>query len=512
MSEHGEHLAALIMTVLAVVFAFAAVYGWSGVPQHPTASRVLKWIVFCGAAVWGIYSAIVFWRNKGTASWTNLNWQDVVVIQAYALASWRWLAIIALALFAFLIGRSTRNSADTETEAQVLQKPDLEKSLSDNLRGCQDEWLHEKLKIDKATIRDLVWVASIFYRRDFDKSQPRIDFVFNIFNNSLLDLVISMDGGYILFSDENEQFYFDPKFIAQNPALCRSRDATNFVIRQAITGDEITKHFKDTDNTRISFGNLRVSFRGTERFPEITPTLLDVNHYLFTGQGAWHNPNRPKFLSEQESALPVEKANLVFKGIGRLHAYSLYGYPLEEGHASESDSNSAYQVIALTVQVENEFTNAFKPIPIRDVTAQIFYYPKNSDSFQLNRGSWLGSGNRTSFEVNDLHHLVIATVMGEGDDRFVYALNREYRDDQGFDKVGVVLSEDVYDVRVRVISETEGLLHFEKKLVLEVGEVPTFRISLRPAEEADSNENDASNGVTDSEVKINAASINHSEP
>jgi len=183
-----------------------------------------------------------------------------------------------------------------------------EVTVADSPRGCQDEWLHEKLKTDKATIWGLVWVASIYYRRDFDKGQPCIDFVFNIFNMSLIDVVISMDGGYVLFGDDNEQFYLEPKFISQNPARCRTRDSTNFVIRQAVTRDEITNHFKEADNTRISFGNLRVTFRGTQQFPEITPTNLDVNHYLFTREGAWHNPNRPKFLSQQECKLPHVQA------------------------------------------------------------------------------------------------------------------------------------------------------------------------------------------------------------
>jgi hypothetical protein len=428
MSEHGEHLAALIMTALAVLFAFAAVYGWSGVPQHPTASRVLKWIVFMGAAVWGTYSAIVIWRNKGTNPWTNLNWQDIVVIQAYALASWRWFAIIVIALFAFLIGRSTRNPIETETEA--LQKPDLEKSLSDDLRGCQDEWLHEKLKTDKATIWDLVWVASIFYRRDFEKSQPVIDFVFNIFNMSLLDVEISMDGGYVLFSDDNEQFHFDPKFLAQNPARCRSRDSSNFVIRQAVTRDEITKHFKDEDNTRISFGNLRVTFRGTEQFPEVTPTNLDVNHYLFTGQGAWHNPNRPKFLSEQESGLQhiqvaasqlssslppveIERANLVFLRVDyELVYYNEISRELTRWDNRPRSATWRMQHPAFSILVayyRNQPQEGSQPISIKDLSVELEYNDDADKPFVVPRGLWFPQ-NRSTVDIayNDTAGFILA--------------------------------------------------------------------------------------------------------
>ncbi|HEU4714101.1 MAG TPA: hypothetical protein VFS76_21215 [Pyrinomonadaceae bacterium] len=224
--------------------------------------------------------------------------------------------VVVVALLGYVVGRirdrkrsaipdESDGSTSNTKSAQDLPKPDLEPSSAN---GCKDEWLHEKLKTDKATIWDLVWVASIFYRTEFDKSQPYIDFVFKVFNMSLIDVVISMDGGYILFSDDNERFFFDPKPGGPNPARCYSRDSINFVIRQAVTADQINNHFKSTDNTRISFGNLSVNFRGTEQFPEITSTHLDVNHYLFTADGVWENPNRPKFLSDQECKLPHVQA------------------------------------------------------------------------------------------------------------------------------------------------------------------------------------------------------------
>jgi len=383
---------------------------------------------------------------------------------------------------------------------------------------CPDKRLHALAEKDKAGISRLVRFPGIIYQPYFDKAY--IDFGFSVFNNSLFDVVIENSvSGEIHYGEDNEAFDYPPKFFSKEPIVCQSRDGAYFVIRQPVRAEEIPR-FPDVGNVLVWFHDLEIHFRGTEPFPEIGRTRINTAHYLGTQKRIWRDWNNLDFIfgyTEEQWALlssgesqalatlaadtprEIEKANLVFKGIGRLHAYSLHGYPLEEGHSPDPNSNSAYQVIALTVRVENEFTNAFKPIPVRDVTAQVFYRPKKADPFQLNRGAWLGSANRVSFDVNDVHDLVIATVMGEGDGRFVYAIHKEYQNDQGFDKVGVVLSEDVYDIRVRVISEKEGLLHFEKQLVLEVSEVPKFRVSLRPVEEVDPSENDASNHVTDSE-------------
>jgi hypothetical protein len=390
---------------------------------------------------------------------------------------------------------------------------------------CPDKRLHEWAKEDRANIARRVRIVAILYRPNFDEFY--IDFIVGVFNNSLYDIVIVplIESGEILVSYDYKRFHYEPKFTTKERIYCGSRSSATFVVRQALRDEEITRFFKDVDDTLFTFGNLRISFRGTTQFAEIGTEQLDTNYYVQSKKGVWSADDPViifgltdeqwaalKSLPRQElttlsvatpppkvSSIPEEKPNLVFKGVGRLHAYSLHGYPLEEGHSPDSNRNSSYQVIALTVRVENEFSNKFKTVPVRGVTAQVSYHYQKGEPFQINRGAWLGSGNRASFDVNDLHDLVIATVMGEGDGRFVYAINREYREDQGFDNVGVVLSEDVYDIRVRVISESEGLLHFEKQLVLSVTESPKFRVSLSPADELDPSEENADDRVTDSE-------------
>lgn len=289
MSDHGEYLAALVMIGLAVLFAFIAVYGWSGIPNQLWLTRAFKWIVRIGALVWGGYSALVIWRNKGSKSCTNLTWDDLTKARTYV----SYLGLIPSRTWGTLaIGMSL----GVLFTIAMRWKP--------RLQVCPDKQLHVLAETDKALVKSLVWVVQILYQEDFDKSQPSINFVFVVFNNSIFDILIdgSIGDGYILFGADYERFHFDPKFEGRNPTLCRGRSGTNFVIRQAVTQDEITRRFKKADNTLITFGNLHLSFSGIGSFPEIPPTPLDTNHYLETAKREWRNPNHPELLS---NAIPV---------------------------------------------------------------------------------------------------------------------------------------------------------------------------------------------------------------
>ena len=184
---------------------------------------------------------------------------------------------------------------------------------------CPDKRLHLLAERDKASIREYVWVTSIYYQPAFDKSEPYIDFIFCVFNNSLFDVVINFHDGFILYGDDNEQFHFPPKFIAQTPARCWSRSPTNFVIRQGIMQDAITRRFGKPDNIRISFGNLKIKFV-VEQFPEMDAVSLDVNHYLQTAEHAWHNPNHPEFRSykgERRARLTADVGEALTKEVSR---------------------------------------------------------------------------------------------------------------------------------------------------------------------------------------------------
>ena len=55
MSQNGEFLPAIIVTALAVVFALIALYGWTGIDERPSFTKVVKWVVGLTSMLWGVY-------------------------------------------------------------------------------------------------------------------------------------------------------------------------------------------------------------------------------------------------------------------------------------------------------------------------------------------------------------------------------------------------------------------------------------------------------------------------
>jgi hypothetical protein len=73
--------------------------------------------------------------------------------------------------------------SQSETPDGEPAKSGQEIVAADSLRGCQDEWLHEKFKTDKTRVKELIRFACIIYSPDFQKAH--IDFGFSVFSNSL---------------------------------------------------------------------------------------------------------------------------------------------------------------------------------------------------------------------------------------------------------------------------------------------------------------------------------------
>jgi hypothetical protein len=223
------------------------------------------------------------------ASWM---WAHVVIFWG---VPWKWVlpaivvTAIPTAIGGFLIARKMR-PAGSHASLGGLQLKGTG-TVSD---PCPDKRLHALAESDKASIKNLVRIPWIAYRPHFDKKEPYIDFVFSIFNNSLYDIVIdnSIKKGDIWCDSSDEPFYYEPKIRASHPIGCGSRDGTNFVIRHVLTVEEISR-FEGKDNVIIGFGNLEITFAGTEQFPEILPTRLETKYYLETKKGEWwYNPNQ----------------------------------------------------------------------------------------------------------------------------------------------------------------------------------------------------------------------------
>lgn len=172
------------------------------------------------------------------------------------------------------------------------KKPDegasgQELGLTDTLRGCQDEWLHEVAKTDKTSIEKLIRIVGILYNPDFEKAH--IDFTLCVFNISLYDIAIdnAIKKGAIRFGEDNEKFFYPANIESEHPIDCPSRGDAFFVIRQAIRAEEIER-LRKQDNYLIRFYDLEIMFQGGKHFPQADPLRLDVReHYVETQKRMW---------------------------------------------------------------------------------------------------------------------------------------------------------------------------------------------------------------------------------
>jgi hypothetical protein len=103
---------------------------------------------------------------------------------------------------------------------------------------------------------------------------------------SIYDIAIDnkIKAGTIRFGEDWESFHYEPKIASDEPIVCPARGGTFFVIRQPIRLEEVER-FK-THEYIIGFYELHIDFQGTENFPEIDTTQLDLTQrYLETRKG-----------------------------------------------------------------------------------------------------------------------------------------------------------------------------------------------------------------------------------
>lgn len=170
----------------------------------------------------------------------------------------------------------------------------------------------------------------------------------------------------------------------------------------------------------------------------------------------------------RERLQPEEKPNLVFRRAITGSIYSQLGLVLEEGKGWDKFPHSL-SYWALTLPVENEFSERFKTIAVSNITAQLFYEGKQ-DAFQVNRGAWLEQGNRANFQVNDVQSLIVAVAPPERDlDKgpFAVAICKEYQAKfDGIEDIARDLYGEYYRVRVRLLSEDLGVVYADQEFGL----------------------------------------------
>lgn len=115
-------------------------------------------------------------------------------------------------------------------------------------------------------------------------------------------------------------------------------------------------------------------------------------------------------------------------------------------------------------------------IPIDRVSASLKYiFFDNREPIEIDRGIWLTDGSRVDFDVNDTRRLLIATLEGDFEERFVYALNGSY---QASSAKRVRLSEPLVHVEVALVGESQRRIIKQFDFMLEVSRDTEFLATL----------------------------------
>jgi hypothetical protein len=292
-----NHIPAVVFYFIGVAYILAKSLSHTKTEARKAFKAFAIVLFFAGILVASLYWDWYIFRTDSQAPYIIsgiTDWLWLRLLSVWALPK-KWIAA------SFVIGVLV-------TEVLRLLRERQRQDLS-----CPDKRLHALAKADKESIKTKVRIAWILYRPHFDGKEPYIDFIFGIFNNSLYDIVIdnSIKKGDIWCDSSSDPFYYDPKFHPAHPIACGSRRPTNFVIRHALRVEEVSR-FEGKHNVLIGFGNLEITFAGTEEFPEIELTQLDLNYYLETKTGAWHNPNETEefaFMYTDEQWAVIQSGN-----------------------------------------------------------------------------------------------------------------------------------------------------------------------------------------------------------
>jgi hypothetical protein len=294
---------------------------------------------------------------------------------------------------------------------------------------CPDERLHELVEKDEESIGRRVRIPWIIYQPYFDGAEPYIDFVFSIFNNSLFDLAIDNSiKGHIWSEAFDNPLHYEPKFFPTHPIMCGSRSGTNFVIRQALRVEEVSRFKgKGKDDLLIWFDTLEITFAGTDRFPQIGATQLNTKGFcLRVKEGAWRNPNDKDefaflYTDEQWAALLERQIDPVVpssNGVSRLaflrveqHIVYMddYGkarvYDTELRTASWRMKHPSFKILVAIYR--NEPTG--QPSSVLQVSAELAYELAGEDSHVIPSAVWFPENTSTvDIGYNDACGFILA--------------------------------------------------------------------------------------------------------
>lgn len=180
-----------------------------------------------------------------------------------------------------------------------------------------------------------------------------------------------------------------------------------------------------------------------------------------------------------EPSVEVEP-NFVCRNTRTFHAHLENGDLAEGGidvyPSSPDDTNMGLVVL----EICNEFSTSRKVAAVDYVTAQIVYTPCVGRAIQVNRGAWLLRSNRVnSFQVNDVHRLIIAGVGNFWEQDYgTFIINREFTEHEVFEMLTTALHDSFYRVEVSLISESRGKLFQKFDFSLAITSDPRIALQL----------------------------------
>jgi hypothetical protein len=187
-------------------------------------------------------------------------------------------------------------------------------------------------------------------------------------------------------------------------------------------------------------------------------------------------PPKPAKVKELEQRYEIREIqpNLIFR------QYSMVGAHQEAESIVEGNNGRDLTFHAVVAEFNNRVDSERITAPIDKVSATLTYtFFDKRTPIEINRGIWLSHGSRVDFGVNDTHRLMIATLEGDFEERFVYALNGSY---SSTEPKRLRLSEPLVKVKVALVGESRSKVITQFDFMLEVSRDSEFLANLRLTE------------------------------
>jgi hypothetical protein len=192
-------------------------------------------------------------------------------------------------------GEISVKTANDEADGQPTKSMnDLIREAARNLDEvpCGAGWLHAIAENDRTQIQNAVQVRGIGLRNLMDDGIPRLEFVFSVYNKSVLQISIdnSIDG-YIRFNHQ-EKLRKNNLEMKENHAVdCPPRRSATFTLEQTLLDSEVRYITSQTDDRLFWFDQLVIMIKGGSFSPDVVPQRLKIDGYVSRKEQVWREYN-----------------------------------------------------------------------------------------------------------------------------------------------------------------------------------------------------------------------------